>query len=36
MMEFKNFLGFHCPQAPLALLCDNLLGPKEETVCMTE
>ena len=31
MMEFKNFLGLHCPQAPLALLCDNLLGPKEET-----
>ena len=31
MMEFKNFLGLHCPQASLALLCDNLLGPKEET-----
>ena len=30
MMEFKNFPGLHCPQAPLALLCDNLLGPKEE------
>ena len=31
MMEFKNFLGLHCPQAPLVRLCDNLLGPKEET-----
>lgn len=30
-MEFKNFLGLHCPQAPLALLSDNLLGPKEDT-----
>ena len=30
-MEFNNFLGLHCPQAPLALLCDNLLGPKEDT-----
>ena len=29
MMELKNFLAFHCPQARLALLCDNLLGPKE-------
>ena len=26
-----NFLGLHCPQAPLALLSDNLLGPKEDT-----
>ena len=31
VMEFKNFLGLHCPQAPLVRLCDNLLGPKEET-----
>ena len=30
-MEFKSFLGLHCPQAPLVLLCDNLLGPKKET-----
>ena len=31
MMEFKSFLGLHYPQVPLVLLCDNLLGPKEET-----
>ena len=27
MMELKNFLALHCPQAHLALLCDNLLDP---------
>ena len=31
MMQSKKFLRWHCPLEYPSLLCDNLLGPKEET-----